>query len=369
VARCWGFGLHGELGSGRAETRGTDAALPPIPVKLDSPVESIVAGGSHTCAILAGGRVKCWGANAHGQLGLGDTEDRGDDPGEMESLPDVDLGGGKAVRLALGRQHTCALMRHGVVRCWGNNSTYQLGIGDTVARGDDPGEMGDAMLDLGFGSAPTAIGASGNVSCGLPESGRARCWGPNLAGLERFSPTPDELKTLSLPSTLTGITVGNAHACGWNRSDGVLCWGESRAGQLGLLDYESTSNWVDLGAAAEPSRVSAGATHTCAVLGGRLKCWGLNLFGALGIGDARLVVGDQPSEMGDDLPFVELGDHEVTAVSGGDGFTCAVLDDSGVKCWGRNESGQLGQGDTLHRGSTPEQMEELEFVPLDGQAQ
>ncbi|AKT40390.1 uncharacterized protein CMC5_045430 [Chondromyces crocatus] len=97
--------------------------------------------------LLHDGRVKCWGYNDYGQLGLGDMEWRGDRPGEMgDSLPAVNLGTGKtAVALMAGGSHTCASLNDGTVKCWGSNDHDQLGLGDTDARGTSASHMGDNL--------------------------------------------------------------------------------------------------------------------------------------------------------------------------------------------------------------------------------
>jgi E3 ubiquitin-protein ligase HERC3 len=107
----------------------------------------IAAGGVHTCALLLKGYVKCWGSNGAGQLGLGDVQFRGDAPNEMgNDLFAVDLADGiPAVQLGAGGAHTCASLNDGRVKCWGYNGVGELGLGDTSHRGDEPGEMGDAL--------------------------------------------------------------------------------------------------------------------------------------------------------------------------------------------------------------------------------
>jgi alpha-tubulin suppressor-like RCC1 family protein len=107
-------------------------------------VQALGVGYYHTCVLLTNGQVKCWGRNDDGQLGLGDTIDRGDGPGEMgANLPFVDLGPGALVlEVDAGYYHTCALLTDGAVTCWGDNFYSQLGLGDTSDRGDGPSEMG-----------------------------------------------------------------------------------------------------------------------------------------------------------------------------------------------------------------------------------
>jgi len=129
------------------------AALPVVDLGSGVTVTAISAGRFHTCALLSSGAVKCWGDNAYGQLGFGDMNSRGDEDGEMgAALPVVDLGSGVTVTaISAGGYHTCALLSSGAVKCWGDNANGQLGFGDTNRRGDEDGEMGAALpvVDLG----------------------------------------------------------------------------------------------------------------------------------------------------------------------------------------------------------------------------
>lgn len=141
----------------------------------------MAVGTDHTCALLDDGRVQCWGRNDRGQLGLGDTQNRGDDPGEMgEALPFVDLGAEEtAVAISCGASFSCALLKSGSVKCWGNNSDGQLGQGDAELRGDAPDEMGDALppIDLGSNERVVEIDAGLRHACVLFETGKVKCWG------------------------------------------------------------------------------------------------------------------------------------------------------------------------------------------------
>ena len=99
------------------------------------------------------------------------------------------------------------------------------------------------------------------------------------------------------------------------------------------------------------------------------KCWGMNMNGMLGYGD-RNNRGDGSNEMGDSLPYVDLGTgRTAVAIATGDymafGHTCAILDNDAVKCWGHNMWGRLGYGDTNDRGDMPNQMgDNLPYVDL-----
>ncbi|MET0285993.1 MAG: hypothetical protein ABW352_16035, partial [Polyangiales bacterium] len=121
-------------------------ALPAV--NLGAAARSVSAGTQHTCAILEGGSVKCWGLNDAGQLGIGSVVNAGDAVGALGA---VDLGTGRtAVALDLGT-HSCALLDDGSVKCWGANTDGELGQGDTNPRGAAPGTMGDALLPVDLG--------------------------------------------------------------------------------------------------------------------------------------------------------------------------------------------------------------------------
>ena len=98
-------------------------------------------GVDHACAIMTGGFIKCWGRNGDGQLGLGDTSNRGTYAGEMgDNLPAVDLGTGRTAKMISARYyHACAVLDDDSVKCWGDNYHGQLGLGDTDTRRDGSG--------------------------------------------------------------------------------------------------------------------------------------------------------------------------------------------------------------------------------------
>jgi alpha-tubulin suppressor-like RCC1 family protein len=103
----------------------------------------VSAGFSHTCAVLDGGTVRCWGQGNYGSLGYGNTNHVGDDESPA-SAGDVDVGG-VVVQVAAGLGQTCALLEDGAIRCWGYGSDGALGYGNTNSIGDDetPASAGD----------------------------------------------------------------------------------------------------------------------------------------------------------------------------------------------------------------------------------
>jgi cysteine-rich repeat protein len=292
---------------------------------------TIAAGHLHTCALLNDGSVKCWGENASGQLGLGKTNNQGNHPGELgDTLLAVPLGDGQtATAISAGLNHTCALLDNGRVKCWGGNASGQLGLGDATNRGDMPNELGDSLtaIDLGLDETAKAIAAGGDHTCALLNDGRVKCWGANSDGqlgqgdIKNRGDAANQMGSSLLPIDLgTGLTAkaiatGFSHTCALLSDDSVKCWGANYEGQLGRGDLSSIGDAagemgdklpaVDLGA-SKVAAISSGLHHVCALLiDGSLKCWGGNQFGELGLGDVNNR-GDGPNEMGDNLPTVKL---------------------------------------------------------------
>lgn len=150
--KCWGWNGNGQLGLGDKNVRGDGPNemgdnLVSVDLGKDFIPQTIAAGYRHTCALSTKQQVKCWGWNTFGQLGQGDEEDRGDEAAEMgENLPPLPLTN-YPVSLSLGLDHNCAIGINRTITCWGSNSSGQLGLGDDEDRGDEPGEL-DHFVDL-----------------------------------------------------------------------------------------------------------------------------------------------------------------------------------------------------------------------------
>jgi len=394
--KCWGYAGFGAIGSGDPNSRGDapgEMGDNLLPVDLGTGAgcyaKSIVAGGHHTCAILGNGSAKCWGYNTHGELGLGDAVQRGDDAGEMgNGLPAINLGCGRtAKRLTATYFNTCAELDNGQTKCWGAAFTGMLGIGPSGARGDEPGDMGDNLPSFNFGSSRCGSsiksfgsGFAFHYGCALLDNNTVKCWGANSygqLGIDHSSNVGDEagdmgaprLSYVSLGSAVTVVSVGagDHHSCALLSNGTVKCWGANLFGSSGLGDtarHDGRASYlgnnlpaVNLGTGRAAVALYVGGEHSCAVLdNGVLKCWGLNNHGQLGLGDTN-DRGDAPGEMGDALPAVALGtDRHVKSMHLGPNHTCAILDNDTLKCWGINSLAQLGLGDSADRGDGPGEM-------------
>ncbi len=382
--KCWGYNLFGQLGYGDTANRGDGPgemgdALPPVDLGTDRTVVDAAAGDLDTCAVLDNGQVKCWGWNQYGQLGLGDTVQRGDNPGEMgDALPAIALGAGRtAAAVAVGQASACAILDNGAVRCWGRNDLGQLGLGDTANRGDGPGEMGDALpaVDLGPGRTAVSIAAGPFHMCAVLDNGAVKCWGYNGNGQLGLGDTatrgdgPGEMGA-ALPAVALGtgrtarsLALGTFSTCALLDDATVKCWGSNDFGQLGNGSGSSAAVGdgpgemgdslaaVQLGTGRTTVELAAGLAHVCARLdNATVKCWGRGNHGQLGNGSPS-DVGRFAIQMGDNLAAADLGTgRTAVGLAAGNDYSCARLDDGTLKCWGGNDFGQLGLGDTDARG-------------------
>jgi len=294
-------------------------------------------------AIAAGGHHTC-ALTSSGSVrcwGRNDYGQLGDGTWTHHSTPVdvVGLGSG-VVAIAAGGYHTCALTGSGGVKCWGDNRYGQLGDGTTTAR-STPVDV------VGLGSGVVAIAAGWAHTCALTTSGGVKCWGDNGDGelgdgtaTERSTPVDVD----GLGSGVVAIAAGGHHTCALTTSGGVRCWGANGEGQLGDGTTTGRGTPVDVvGLGSGVVAIAAGLWHTCALTGsGGVKCWGDNWAGQLGDGTT--------TSRSTPVDVVGLGSGMVAIAVGGH-HTCALTGSGGVKCWGAN-AGQLGDGTTTSR-STP----------------
>jgi hypothetical protein len=191
----------------------------------------------------------------------------------------------------------------------------------------------------------TAISAGGLHTCALRSTGAMDCWGENEFGelgdgtsAEKTTPTA----VSGLSSGVTAVSAGYVYTCALTRAHGVYCWGENLSGQLGDgTTTEKTTPTAVSGLSSGITAISASAEHTCALTSaGGVKCWGANESGQLGDGTTTNKA----------TPTVVSGlSSGVTAISAGGYHTCALTSAGAVKCWGYNADGQLGDGTTTNK--------------------
>ncbi len=323
--KCWGSNDSGQLGNGTT----TDSTTPVAVVGLGSGVRAIAAGAHHSCAVTRAGGVKCWGLNDGGQLGNGSNSD--------SSTP-VDVNGlaSGVTAIAAGAGWVCALTSAGGVKCWGWNAYGQLGNGGTG------GGTSTTPVDVsGLTRGVTAISANSLHACALTTAGHVKCWGSTSEGQATNSNVPVDVAGLG--AGIAAISAGGLHACAITGGGGVTCWGLNGEGELGNGSKTASDSPVQVStltkgvtALAVGSTYDFLPTHTCALTrAGGVTCWGPNADGQLG----------NDSTTGSSQPVEVSGlTSGILAVAVGGSHTCAITKEQGLKCWGDNSRGQLGNG-------------------------
>jgi alpha-tubulin suppressor-like RCC1 family protein len=422
--KCWGDNFYGQLGLGLPY--GTNPTLDPVTsstayinlglnsVAAQMKAIEVASGRYHTCSILtfnaATSYVKCWGDNTRAQLGIGLITGFktivGDEANEM--APNISAAGGTianvgtnniALSLSLGESHSCAIVKNTVsglknVHCWGDNTYGQAGIGINTGVnamiGDTYPEMqGLANLIPGAPVFTPKMLATGQYhTCALSYEGLIYCWGRNDQGQLGLGNNVDRLAPVALNIgagiTATYIAAGGDHTCAILSDNTMKCWGSNSNGQLGMnlssavvAYYNDASSTltnvtsindittVPLPPATTVDNIFLGAHHTCAQFSSdkQLRCWGLGTYGVIGSGSTADVGTGTTPLVSLVMAATQIGSgrQAVIGTSYGD-HMCVVLDDARGKCWGRNDSEQLGIGTTTDMGSAVSQMGD--FLPF-----
>ncbi len=240
--------------------------------------------------------------------------------------------------IAAGGGHTCALTVGGGVKCWGSE------VSEAFPDFSLPPVSVVPVDVTGLTSGAHAIAAGEFDVCAVTASGGVKCW--------YYGHAPQDVPGLTTGAVAVAAESGqnSRHACALTTAGGVKCWGYNGSGELG----NGTTGGPDCGGVCYTTAVNvsgltrgvaavtAGFSNSCALTtSGGVKCWGQNFSGQLGNGTTT------NSSTPVDVTGLASG---VAAVSAGVGYTCAVTTGGGAKCWGDNSGGQLGNGTTT--GST-----------------
>ena len=272
--KCWGYNYYGQLGIGSTTTQTTPQT---VDLGTGRTAVSVSLGQYHTCAVLDDGSLRCWGWNNYGQLGIGSTT-------QQTTPQTVDLGTGRtAVSVSLGTSHTCAVLDDGTLKCWGYNVFGQLGLGSTTNQNTPQ------TVTLGTGRTAVSVSLGQYHTCAVLDDGSLKCWGQNSQGQlgigSTTSQTTPQTVDLGTGRTAVSVSLGYGHTCAVLDDGSLKCWGQNYYGQLGIgsTTQQTTPQTVDLGTGRTAVSVSLGGAHTCAVLDdGTLKCWGHNSQSQLG---------------------------------------------------------------------------------------
>jgi alpha-tubulin suppressor-like RCC1 family protein len=307
AVKCWGRNDLGQLGNGMRTgpqlcfdpfnpSQGYACSSTPVDVTgLASGVTSIAAGADHTCAVLASGRVKCWGFAEGGRLGAPASElcTRFEHTCSTVPVEVATLDEGVAM-IRAGFGHTCVVTDTGDMWCWGENADGQLGDGTTTTR-DTPVQV------MGLTDTVAALALGYLHTCALTTAGAVKCWGHNVHAELGTSPSTcipaltgchstTPLDVAGLGSQVLGLAAGGWHNCALTAKGGVKCWGAAGNRELGAEGQEQclwgpcSSTPLDVaGLSSSAVDIAAGSAHSCAIVdGGAVECWGQGAFDQLG---------------------------------------------------------------------------------------
>lgn len=307
-----------------------------VPAYSKTPID-ISAGENHTCVLNSDGAAYCWGDNSVGQLGNGST---------VSSMKPVAVSGDLRLKsISVGWDHTCGITVDNDAYCWGRGRYGRLGNGAA-----DNSLMPTAVSG---GLSFEQVNSGMAHTCGITTDGSAYCWGRGEDGILGNNSIESSLVPVPVSGELAfgSVNAGSATTCGITTDGHAYCWGASDFGNLLGQGDDDRDRKLAPGLVAgafrfKPNSISVGLDHVCAIsTADEAICWGRGRYGKLGIGS------------GDGLGVIEnlrtprkvKGNISFALVSTGVFQTCGITTDGKAFCWGRNGSGQLGDGTTTMR--------------------
>ena len=333
-AYCWGDNAVGQLGNGS-----TESSMTPVAVSGDLRLQSISVGWDHTCGITVDNDAYCWGRGRYGSLGNDSSEN---------SLTPTAVSGGLSFELVnAGMAHTCGVTTDGDAFCWGRGEAGVLGNDSTtiVMRNFSKSTSSLAPVPVAGGLTFGSINAGSATTCGTTTNGDAYCWGSSDFG--NLLGQGDDTRSKEAPGLVVGgfdfkpnsISVGLDHVCALSTADEAVCWGRGRYGKLGIGSAEGLGVLENLRTPREVkgnisfALITTGTFQTCGIAtDGKGYCWGRNGSGQLGDGTTTMRV--EPVAVSGDLNF-----QDITI---GSKHACGISSNDEVYCWGDGTAGKLG---------------------------
>lgn len=328
--KCWGSNTNGQIGDGTSGA-GNDR-FSPVLVDNGTKYLTVSAIASTTCGITLAGVLKCWGSDSQGLLG--DGAGVGSD---VLSPQAIDVGV-TYQSLVMNSSNACAITTGQILKCWGYNIFGQLGDGTTTIR--------TSPTQVAGGELYSKVGMDGNSTCALiatgANSGRIQCWGQGSSGQIGHAASPAYVANPTFISGglyFTQLAFGSASICAITNTNQLYCWGDNNSAALGNGTTTGTQN--------TPVQVIGGDLYqsvemrqgtTCGITTANiLKCWGSNYYGQLAKSSPTLDGNPSIIDSGSGTLFKSVSIGYYATV-------CGITTLGGLKCWGKNDKGQVGMG-------------------------
>ncbi len=361
ASTAWTLGLR----VGQQSIRARIAARPErVNVTANANVQfaNVYAGNYFTCGVTTGDRAFCWGVGEDGQRGIPGAKSA-NAPGAAVTTADTLVGPFQTWRqIGAGQSYVCGISISRQMYCWGRLAT--------AVQANVPVLKAFPANVLAF----TAVSTSEVHSCALTTEGQIGCTGSNQFGQLGDGTRADQTSDYVVVTTVapnarlqwSSVATGGSHTCGFPRFNPATaidslntlrpwCWGANGSGQLGNRTFSIDStipqgiDMTGLTQVWDTTSLVAGVAHTCALTreatagaGGAAYCWGANGYGQLGAGSTAV---RSSAPMAVTLPTGVTG---FTKLFAGEYHTCAIANTGAAYCWGRNTSGQLGDGTTTN---------------------
>lgn len=225
-------------------------------------------------------------------------------------------------------------LKAGKAYCWGSNHMGQLGDGTTTQR------LTPVAMSGGYTMSSLAAGLY--HACGVQAAtGKAYCWGGNYFGQLGDGTTVNRIAPVAVNGsyTFSSLNVGSSfNTCGLEAASGkAYCWGLGAYGQLGDGSAADSALPVAVSGAYAFSSLTMGQEHACGVqvLTGAAFCWGSNDYGQLGDGNTNQSL----------VPVAVSGGYSFSSLTAGRYHCCGVQVATGAAfCWGQMTMGSLVMG-------------------------
>lgn len=344
----WGLSNYGQLGDGFTDFQNTPIEISnQFELGLDEEIVQVSMGGNHSSALSSNGRVFTWGSNEKGELGDGTRIDR---YVPIDITSQFDLNDDEIIiSISLGSRHSSALSSKGRIFTWGENLFGQVGDG-TIDDRDTPIDI-TSQFDLNDGETIVSVSLGHNHSSVLTSDGRVFTWGYNYSGqlgdgATSKKTTPVDITDafeLNLNETIVYVSM-NVHRSSAITSQGrVFTWGNNEFGQLG--DGTRINRHVPIDITSQftlnEGEIIVSISYASALSSeNRVFTWGRNNSGQ--IGDGTMIDSSTPKDITNQF---NLNEGEViVSVASISGVSSATTSDGRIFTWGRNLDGQLANG-------------------------